>query len=124
MGHADYLQNQMTERKARCKHDKAKRDAELPGYFGPDEKEAQPGKIHNVHCTDLIHQMEIDHQRRASSRNQRLRQERRLVDNCMAEMSQDRDKEREKTLQHRQVLTTTWKSQQKIKDAVKSIDAF
>jgi len=122
--HSVHLQSQIADKKERKKQAKAKSDAEEPGYWGPEQKEAQDGKVHNVHCSELINQMEIDQQRRASDRKQRLRQERRLVDNCMAEMSQDRDTERQKALQHREVLTTTWKSQKKIKDTSKRVEAY
>merc|ERR1712050_303182 len=122
--HQSHLKNQIAEKKERKKQDKVNRDSEEPGYWGPEQKEAQDGKVHNVHCTELINQMEIDQQRRASDRKQRLRQERRLVDNCMAEMSQDRDTERQKALQHREVLTTTWRSQQKIKEASRRVDGY
>jgi len=120
--HADFLRSQITERRGRQDQEHQDQHAEIAGYYGPEEKEVQDMGLHREHCSDLIKQMEVDKQRRSSSRNQRLRQERRLIDNCLAEMAQDRDKERHKTVQHREVLTTTWKSQQKIKRAIKNLD--
>jgi len=120
--HAQFLRSQMEERRARDRSEKEAKHAEEAGYFGPEEKEVQGSDLHREHCADLIKQMEVDQRRRACSRSHRLQQERVLIDNCMAEMSQDREKERQKAVQHRTVLTTTWKSQQKIKHALKAVD--
>lgn len=122
--HADYLKSQMEERKRREQRDRDDWHSSVIGYYGPEEKELQGSDMHRDHCTDLIKQMEVDNMRRASSRNARLRQERRLIDNCMAEMSQDRAKEKQKQQLHKEVLTTTWKSQQKIKDAMKELQGY
>jgi len=121
--HAQFLQSQMEERKLRQQQEAEAKRAEAPGYFGPEEKEVQGAELHREHCSDLIRQMEVDQQRRACSRSRRLRQERVLNDNCMAEMSQDRERERQKAVQHREVLTTTWKSQQRIRSASRKVEA-
>lgn len=119
---AEFLQSQMRERKSKMDDEAKERRAEPAGYWGPEEKEMQDEDMHRVHCHDLITQMEVNQSRRLDSRHRRLRQERRLVDNSMAAMSMDRDKERQKYLQHREVLTTTWQSQQRIRDAMTRIE--
>jgi len=121
---ADVLRRQMEEAKNRNRKDKKDRHYEKAGYWGPEEKAPQDPDVHREHCADLIKQMEVDQTRRTANKHQRLRQERQLIDNSMAEMSQDRMKEREKMAQHREVLTTTWHSQQKIKQALATIDAI
>lgn len=119
----DFIKSQIEERKGKVKQEHQEIFGNA-GYFGPEEKEVQDPDLHRDHCTDLIKQMQVDQLRRESDRSQRLRQEKRLIDNGIAEMSQDRMKERQKALQHREVLTTTWKSQQKIKKTINSIDAL
>jgi len=121
---AETLRSQMEEVRFRNKKDKKDRHHEQAGYWGPEEKSPQDPEVHRDHCADLIKQMEVDQSRKVANKTQRLRQERQLIDNSMAEMSQDRLKEREKAVQHRQVLTTTWQSQQKIKQALDTIDAM
>lgn len=121
---AQDLQSQIEEKKTKKQAELHKRRGEIPGYWGPTEKELQDPGTHTALCGDLIRQIEVDQQRRISSRNQQLKQERRLIDNCIKEMSQDRRKEQQKIMQHREVLTTTWKSQQKIQEAIKTIEAL
>jgi len=122
--HAEILKSQMKERADREQRVHREQHADITGYYGPEEKELQETGLHREHCTELIKQMEVDNSRRCNSRNARLRQERRLIDNCMAEMLQDRSKERQKNVLHREVLTTTWKSQQKIKHAVDTLEGL
>jgi len=119
---ADFLKSQMEERRDREERERYELHGDVIGYYGPEEKPVQGGEQHRDHCLGLIKQMEVDHVRRATDRDARLRQERRLVDNGLAEMSQDRAKERQKSMLHREVLTTTWKSQQKIKQTMKQLD--
>lgn len=120
--HAQFLQQQIEERRTKEQEEKVHKQAESAGYWGPMEKEAQDPQFHREHCSDLIKQMEVDQHRRLNSRNQRLRQERRLIDNSIAAMCEDREKERQKFNQHREVLVTTWKSQQKIREAIRTIE--
>merc|ERR1711879_858303 len=119
---AEYLQTQMQERRERDEQEKITDKAQPAGYWGPEEKPAQAHVVHRNMCTDLIKQMEVDQGRRLDSRGRRLRQERRLIDNCTAEMMQDRERECQKNVQHREVLLTTWASQQRIKEAVRRLD--
>lgn len=121
---AQFLKIQMKERSRKDRVDLEEKRAEPIGYWGPEEKELQSDELHRSHCGDLIKQMQVNQQRRLDERNQRLRQERRLIDNSVAEMSQDRQKERLKAAQHKEVLTTTWKSQQKIRHAQEAVDAI
>lgn len=122
--HAQYLKEQMQERQMMVQRERAAQKAEQAGYWGPEEKQLVSTEEQRNHCATLIQQMEIDQHRRMHSRNQRLIQERQLLTNCMAEMSQDRQQDVEKARLHREVLTTTWKSQQKIRDAKKTLDVL
>lgn len=121
---AQFLEQQITDRKSITDKDKQDRNGETAGYWGPEEKERQGPEVNTQHCVDLINQMEVNQHRRLDSRNRRLRQERRLIDNACAEMSEDRHRERHKFMQHREVLTTTWKSQQKIKQAISTVEGL
>lgn len=114
---ADYLRDQMESKRTQKSAEKHSERAEQAGYWGPEEKAAQSQDTHRELCGDLIKQMEVDQHRRLDSRSRRLRQERRLIDNCMAEMMQDRDIDRQKAAQHKEVLVTTWASQKRIKEA-------
>jgi hypothetical protein len=121
---AEYLKGQIQKSKAKVVADHADYRARDGGYWGPEEKELQSGDLNRDHCLDLIKQMEVDQRRKVSSRQQRLRQEKRLVENCLTDMAQDRQKQKVKAVQMREVLTTTWASQQKIQQAKKNIDAI
>eukprot|EP00928_Gymnodinium_smaydae_P077353 TRINITY_DN6063_c0_g1_i2.p1 TRINITY_DN6063_c0_g1~~TRINITY_DN6063_c0_g1_i2.p1 ORF type:complete len:486 (-),score=112.64 TRINITY_DN6063_c0_g1_i2:122-1441(-) len=122
--HAVYLKKQIEEKAKRASTERSAKQAEPAGYWGPDEKPVQDNEVHRLLCNDLIKQMEVDQHRRLDSRCRRLRQERRLVDNCMAEMTQDREKDRQKAAQQREVLTKTWQSQQQIKKALQQVEAI
>jgi len=119
---AEYLKEQMKTRKAQDDHEVRQRRSEPHGYWGPEEKELQDDGYYREHCSELINQMTVDQHRRLHSRNRRLRQERQLNDNSMSEMMKDRERLRQKSVQHREVLTTTWKSQRVIKDIKNRID--
>jgi hypothetical protein len=121
---AEFLERQMHENEAKQKDAKKDYRARDGGYWGPEEKALQSGDLHRDHCADLIKQMEVDQLRKISSRQQRLKQEKRLIDNSIEEMAQDRQKQKVKAVQVRQVLTTTWKSQVKIRQAKKNLDAI
>jgi hypothetical protein len=119
---AEHLMQQIEE-KQKIERDFKQARNEPAGYWGPEEKGVVQGSnLHKVHCSDLLKQMEVNQHRKLDSRSRRLRQERRLVDNCMAEMSQDRERDRQKAQQHKDVLVTTWKSQQKIKQALTHVE--
>lgn len=120
---AQFLLNQMEEHKHQAAREHTEKRTERPAYWGPEEKQPQPAEIHRDHCKDIIQQMEVVQNRRLNSRSRRLRQERQIVDNGLAEMSQDREKERTKANRHREVLTTTWQSQQKIRQALTALEA-
>eukprot|EP00929_Paragymnodinium_shiwhaense_P007986 TRINITY_DN111905_c0_g1_i1.p1 TRINITY_DN111905_c0_g1~~TRINITY_DN111905_c0_g1_i1.p1 ORF type:complete len:480 (+),score=152.95 TRINITY_DN111905_c0_g1_i1:53-1441(+) len=119
---AEYLKKQMNEKKGKLQAEKQER--ERPGgYWGPDNKPSEDVAAQNKElCGDLITQMHVNQHRRLDSRCRRLRQERRLIDNCMAEMSQDRQRDRQKHQQHREVLVQTWESQQKIRKAMEKVE--
>eukprot|EP00927_Polykrikos_kofoidii_P067307 TRINITY_DN62808_c0_g1_i1.p1 TRINITY_DN62808_c0_g1~~TRINITY_DN62808_c0_g1_i1.p1 ORF type:complete len:437 (-),score=119.95 TRINITY_DN62808_c0_g1_i1:369-1679(-) len=117
-----FLRAQMEEKQQKDRGEVYQRQREPAGYWGPEEKPMQSGELIGEHCRDLISQMEVNQRRRVGSRCRRLRQERRLVDNCMAEMSEDRERDRAKAAQQKDVLTTTWKSQKKVKQALDTIE--
>jgi len=121
---AEVLKHQITERSHQAAKDKQAGRKEAAGYWGPEEKPPQDPEVHRSHCSDLIKQMEVDQVRRQIDKTNRHRQEKQLIDNCMAEMTQDRRKDVVKQLQHREVLTTTWTSQQKIKKALDTLEAI
>merc|ERR1712187_1037385 len=108
----------MGERRNKLQLEVQERRREPAGYWGPEEKTEQASDVVKKHCNDLIVQMEVNQHRRLDSRGRRIRQERRLVDNCIAEMTQDRERDRQKQAQHKEVLVATWKSQKKIKQAM------
>lgn len=111
------LRVQIAEKKQQNQTEVCDWRAAPSGYYGPEEKELQGVELYERHCGDLIKQMEVNQHRKLDERHRRLRQEQKLVDNSMVELQQDRARDREKVVKHRQVLTTTWKSQQRIKEA-------
>jgi len=121
---ASYLEKQVLERRNKLHKEKTDRRAEAAGYWGPDEKALRDDGDMRTHCTDLIKQMEVNQLRKLDSRSRRLQQEKTVIDNSLAEMSADRVKEKEKVTQHKEILTMTWESQQKIRQVMKRIDAL
>lgn len=120
---ASYLRAQIEERERKDAREKEERRQTKAGYWGPEEKRCLSGSSFLNHNSDLIAQMEVNQHRRLDSRNRRLIQERRLVDNSLAEISQDRDVERQKLALHKEVLVTTWDSQRKIREVMNRIEA-
>lgn len=120
---AKFLRDQIEERRIKDEREVQARRSEVAGYWGPDEKECQDVGQHMQTNTDLIRQMEVNQRRRLDSRNRRQVQERRMIDNSLAEITQDREVERQKLLIQREVLTTTWDSQRKIREVQNRIDA-
>merc|ERR1712178_193441 len=120
---AEFLKQQIEERKKKDEREKKERRSQIPGYWGPEDKECPDSFDHVKHTSQLIKQMEVNQHRRLDSRNRRIEQERRLVDNSLAEISQDRDAERLKLQLHREVLVTTWDSQRKIREVMNRIEA-
>jgi len=116
------LREQIEQRQRKAIHDKQATRSEAAGYWGPEDKNSNDPDTSRAHCADLIKQMEVDQYRKHHDKGQRLRQEKQMIDNCIAEMSQDRAKEREKQRAHKEVLTTTWESQRKIKQALSTLD--
>jgi len=114
---AEFLESQMKEKETARRRELEEERSQPAGYMGPEEKEPQGQELNEELNRDLIMQMSVNQHRRLDSRHRRLRQEKRLIDNSMAEMWQDREKEKVKLQQHREVLTTTWDSQQKIREA-------
>merc|ERR1719401_775159 len=103
---ANFLLTQIEQRRQDERQQREAARGHHAGYWGPEEKPPQNPEVNREHCADLIKQMEVDQHRKLNDRGQRLRQERQLIDNCVAEMSQDRLKDREKQRAHREVLTT------------------
>jgi len=118
---AEYLQVQMQEKMKKDGEEKSYFQSPC-GYWGPEEKPVQMQELHRSLCSDLVKQMEVNQNRKLDSRGRRLKVERRLIDNCMAEISQDRDRDKAKAALHKEVLVTTWASQQKIKQAKNRVD--
>jgi len=121
---AEYLNLQVEEKRTKKLREVQERRAECAGYWGPDEKGFPDSSLQRQMCEDQIKQMQVNQQKRLDSRYRRLDQEKGLIDNCVAEMSLDRAKEREKLVQHRQILLTTWDSQRKIRQVMDRIDAL
>lgn len=124
MKNAVYLKQQVEEHRDKLENDRQARRAEPAGYWGPEEKELRDPIVFREHCGHLINQMEVNQHRKIYSRSKRLEQEKTIIDNSVAEMSADREKERDKLAQHKEILTMTWDSQRKIRQVVKRIDAL
>lgn len=122
--HAEYLQSQIMDRQRHHEAETRERREAPAGYWGPEEKDAGGAHIHIAMTNDIIKQMEVNQNRRLESRGRRLRQEQKIIDNCMAEIAMDRAKDHEKQMKHRHVLTSTWQSQQQIKQAKVGIEAL
>lgn len=120
---AEFLQQQIQERKKKDRHEKEESRSQQVGYFGPEDKECPDILDHVTHTSQLIKQMEVNQNRRLDSRSRRLEQETRLVDNSLAEIRQDRNAEQQKLRQHREVLVTTWDSQRKIREVMNRIES-
>ncbi|CAE7693116.1 unnamed protein product, partial [Symbiodinium pilosum] len=114
--HASFLKDQIEEQRQRRRAEKESKRYEAAGYWGPEDKPAQSVDTHRSHCQDLIKQMEVDQNRRLIDRSMRLRQEQQIVNNCIVQMEQDRELERQKVAQHRDVLVTTWQSQVQLRE--------
>jgi len=119
---AEFVQAQIKERKAMVAAQVQKRRAEPAGYWGPEEKGGLDPDIFRRNANEIIQQMEVNQNRRLESRHRKLDQERMMVDNSVAEMSSDRAKEQAKVVQHKQILTSTWDSQKKIREVMKRIE--
>eukprot|EP00747_Dinoflagellata_sp_TGD_P163888 gnl/TRDRNA2_/TRDRNA2_183083_c0_seq1.p1 gnl/TRDRNA2_/TRDRNA2_183083_c0~~gnl/TRDRNA2_/TRDRNA2_183083_c0_seq1.p1 ORF type:complete len:461 (-),score=118.88 gnl/TRDRNA2_/TRDRNA2_183083_c0_seq1:73-1455(-) len=119
-----FVVRQIEERKQKDLDELKERRSSPCGYYGPQEKAV--GSVERVVEThnDLISQMEVNEMRKIDDRNRRLRQERRLADNALAQMSQDREMNAAKQQRHRQVLTTTWNSQLRIRQAFSEVEAI
>lgn len=119
---AQCVLDQIDGNKKRVDRERQATHSEPAYYWGPEEKQAQQSNVHREHCAHLIRQMEVDQTRRLDSRGRRLQQERRIIENSLADMAQDRKKEKTKHMRQREVLTTTWQSQQKIKQALSHLE--
>jgi len=119
---AEFLRGQINERKKRADMERKEQRKECAGYWGPEEKNLQAGDIHQDHCKHLIHQMEVDQQRRLDDKHRKLQQEKKIVENSMMEMAIDRHKACEKSLRHKKVLTQTWNNQTKIREAMRVVE--
>merc|ERR1719335_1534374 len=119
---AEFLRGQISERQMRADMERKEQRKECAGYWGPEEKNLQPGDIHQDHCKHLIHQMEINQHRRLDDKHRKLQQEKKIVENSMMEMAMDRHKANEKVTRQRKVLTQTWNNQTKIREAMKVVE--
>jgi hypothetical protein len=122
-GHAEYLLKQIQEKKDREEDDIRLRRKDVCGYYGPDEKGLPSASMQTEHCATLIEQMELNQRRKIASGIRRREQEQRLVDKSLSLIAEDRDAERQKLAQHREVLVTTWDSQRKIRDVLNRLEA-
>jgi hypothetical protein len=122
--HAEFLQSQIMDRQRHHEAERKERREAPAGYWGPEEKDVGGAQVHIAMTSDIIKQMEVNQNRRLESRGRRLRQEQKIIDNCMAEIAMDRAKDHEKQMKHRHVLTSTWQSQQQIKQAKVGIEAL
>jgi hypothetical protein len=122
--HSEYLIQQIDERRRKNEKELEERRSAMAGYFGPDEKGLVSAKTHIEHCASLIRQMEVDQHRKLASGLRRREQERSLADNALVEIQKDRERERQKLADHREVLVTTWDSQRKIREVLQRIEAF
>jgi len=122
--HAMFLKEQIEEQQKRKQMEKADKKMEAAGYWGPEDKPTQSNATHRSHCHDLIKQMEVDQNRKVVDRSMRLRQEKQIVNNCLAQMELDREMEKQKIAQHREVLVTTWQSQLKLREAMRNIEGI
>merc|ERR1712046_506024 len=112
---AQYLRAQMADRKARLQSEMDDHRGEPCGYWGPEEKDLQDPRLYRDHCNDLIKQMEVNQSRRLDRKAREIRQERRLIDNSIAEMWMERHHDKMRHTAQQEVLTTTWNSQKKIR---------
>eukprot|EP00746_Dinoflagellata_sp_MGD_P161823 gnl/MRDRNA2_/MRDRNA2_89110_c0_seq1.p1 gnl/MRDRNA2_/MRDRNA2_89110_c0~~gnl/MRDRNA2_/MRDRNA2_89110_c0_seq1.p1 ORF type:complete len:436 (-),score=120.73 gnl/MRDRNA2_/MRDRNA2_89110_c0_seq1:411-1718(-) len=119
---AEFLRGQISERQMRADMERKEQRKECAGYWGPEEKNLQPGDIHQDHCKHLIHQMEVDQHRRLDDKHRKLQQEKKIVENSMAEMAIDRSKAVEKSHRQKKVLTQTWNNQTKIREAMRVVE--
>lgn len=121
---AVFLQKQVEQRQ-NCKDQEVEaRRAEPAGYWGPEEKPPRDTTRERQLAGSLVEQMETNQSRKLESRGRRLHQEKVVVDNSLAEMAVDRVKEIEKVRIHKEVLTTTWDSQRKIRQVQNRINKF
>lgn len=121
---AEFLKVQQLERKKRAEQERQEFTAAPAGYWGPEEKALQPGSLHTNNCTHIIHQMEVDQNRRLYEQHARLQEERKINQNSMQEMAKDRMMAMQKREQHKAVLTQTWKNQEKINRAKIAVDSI
>eukprot|EP00933_Yihiella_yeosuensis_P009022 TRINITY_DN11478_c0_g1_i1.p1 TRINITY_DN11478_c0_g1~~TRINITY_DN11478_c0_g1_i1.p1 ORF type:complete len:497 (+),score=100.91 TRINITY_DN11478_c0_g1_i1:68-1558(+) len=122
--HAQYLKQQIREREQREQKEKAARRDDQAGYWGPEDKPTVSSDAHKHHCADLIKQMKVDQIRKIIQKDERLKQEKQLIGNCYRQIEEDRIVEQQKRDQYREVLVTTWKSQQKIQEVKRTIDGI
>jgi len=119
---ATYLKKQVQDRRDKEEREKKDRRAEPAGYYGPEEKGMTDVGTLRQNCQHLIQQMEVNQMRRLDSRSRRLAEEKQVIENSIADMSLDRVKEREKLLEHKDILKTTWESQRKIRQVKERIE--
>lgn len=114
---AEFQQKQMEEKKARSRQEVSDGKGKCVGYWGPEEKPLRDSSIDRVHCSELIQQMEVDHQRKSLERGVNIREERKILSNALQEMAKDRSREHRRAQEEKSVLTQTWGNQQKILEA-------
>jgi len=120
--HQMFVKSQMEEQRLRAAQMVQEEKKEPAGYWGPEEKALLPSDIHLCHCDELMKQMQVNERRREYTRNRDLAQERRLVENAQSQLRSDRMMDRQKAEFQREVLSTTWQSQSKIREVVKHVE--
>jgi len=116
------LASQMEESQLQLMAERARSISEHAGYFGPEEKNFNGAEANRRQADMLLKQMQVNQERRLDSRKRRLCQERKLIDNSEAHLSEERIREKDKLRRERRVLVTTLKSQQRIANAKNLVD--
>lgn len=109
---AEYVHAQMTERETReASHARSLKEAPH-GYWGPEEKIAVDKRTFQEQmCKDLVAQMAVNQNRKLDSRDRNLRQERCLVENAVADMLRERDRQVARAAKQKDALKRAWKNQ-------------
>lgn len=119
---AEYIKQQIDERKVRRDSEKSALKGEGGGYWGPEEKNVYTDAVKMQHRRELVAQMEVNQNRKLDSRDRKLRQERCIVENGVLEMMADRDRNTAKVERRRSALNRAWNNQVLIKRAQQQVD--
>lgn len=124
--HGEDLKLQIADRERRAEAEKEEKRSQVFGYWGPDSKESKArGKKEDPREITKFYQaqMKVNKERKALEKQLQHRQEKRIVENCLVQIAEERDREAEKERRQREVLVTTWHSQKKIKEIRNEVEA-